>query len=281
MQNTFDTLQKLQDVLSEKYAIEKSLRELPKKLMVKTEILSRISKGKEEKVLIKETLDKKLGQLRHSLAENSSKKEALEKKMATIKTQREFEVLEKEINDTGLAEEQCRKETVALSNEINEIEKNLALDVLLITEQQAELDADKNKIEKESENERKQLEALGKKEKALIPDLNIDLVSKFEAIIRNKEGQGIVAVKGGICQGCHMILPGQFVNNVRSGEEILFCPHCSRVLFFEEGGKDFSNVFFDHDDGALLDLIDEDDEEEIEEERPLIDSDIAGDYEDN
>jgi len=91
---------------------------------------------------------------------------------------------------------------------------------------------------------------------------------KFERIIRNKMGRGIVAIKGGVCMGCHMILPAQFANTVRQGEEIVFCPYCSRILFYEESEQGEEDFFNDEDSGSLSDLddmdddYDEDDEEE-------------------
>ena len=35
-----------------------------------------------------------------------------------------------------------------------------------------------------------------------------------------------------------MILPANFANQVREGEEINFCPYCSRILYYEEVSED-------------------------------------------
>ena len=104
-----------------------------------------------------------------------------------------------------------------------------------------------------------------KKEKKLTDDLDSEVVFKFERIIRNKMGLGIVAIKGNVCMGCHMILPAQFSNNVRLGEDFVFCPYCSRILYYEESVED-QELFFDTEDsGSLLDP-DEIEEEELEED---------------
>jgi RNase P subunit RPR2 len=89
-------------------------------------------------------------------------------------------------------------------------------------------------------------------------------------------GRGIVAIKGGVCMGCHMILPAQFANSVRQGEEIVFCPYCSRILFYEEAEQG-EEEFFDNDDsGSLADLDDmeEDDYDEDEEEEEKVNIDF-------
>jgi RNase P subunit RPR2 len=88
-------------------------------------------------------------------------------------------------------------------------------------------------------------------------------------------GRGIVAIKGGVCMGCHMILPAQFANSVRQGQEIVFCPYCSRILFYEESEVGEEDFFDSEDAGSLSDLdgIEEEeyDEDDGEEEKVNID----------
>jgi predicted nucleic acid-binding Zn-ribbon protein len=79
-------------------------------------------------------------------------------------------------------------------------------------------------------------------------------------------GKGIVAIKGGVCMGCHMILPAQFANDIHVGKEIVFCPYCSRILFYEEAKPGEEEEFDNDDSGSLSDLDDIEDEEEEEEE---------------
>ena len=92
------------------------------------------------------------------------------------------------------------------------------------------------------------------------------MLFKFERIIRNKEGLGIVALRAGVCTGCQMILPPFFANRVRIGEEIMFCPNCSRIVFyggddeFETDSFDVATAEFDDDDL----MFDDDEPEEIE-----------------
>ena len=50
-----------------------------------------------------------------------------------------------------------------------------------------------------------------------------------------------------------MILPAQFANEVHDGNEILFCPYCSRILFYEESDTNV-NTFYSTEEGDLSDL---------------------------
>lgn len=94
--------------------------------------------------------------------------------------------------------------------------------------------------------------------------MDSEVVFKFERIIKNKMGIGIVAIKGNVCMGCHMILPIQFANEVRIGEDFIFCPYCSRILYYEESAEGEEDFFNAEDTGSLSDL-DEMDEDEYEE----------------
>jgi DNA-directed RNA polymerase subunit M/transcription elongation factor TFIIS len=78
--------------------------------------------------------------------------------------------------------------------------------------------------------------------------------------------------------GCHMILPAQFSNNVRLGEEFIFCPYCSRILYYEESPSD-EELFFDTEDAGALYDSDEIDEEEYEEDDKEEEKVVNVDYE--
>jgi hypothetical protein len=65
--------------------------------------------------------------------------------------------------------------------------------------------------------------------------------------------------------GCHMILPAQFSNNVRLCEEFVFCPYCSRILFYEESSET-EEIFFESEDAGSLYDPEEGEDEEFEED---------------
>jgi len=73
-----------------------------------------------------------------------------------------------------------------------------------------------------------------------------------------------------------MILPAQFVNEVRQSDKIVFCPYCSRVLFYQEGDESQADMIVDIESGSLADL---DDFEEDSDDEYDSDSDMDGDSE--
>jgi hypothetical protein len=189
-------------------------------------------------------------------------REEFEKRMDVITTQREYEALDKEISDATEKEQRFRREIQKRERDLEEMRGTLEREEQMIKMQEDELKAENEKIKAETSSKESELAKLAKEENKISPNMDEDILFKFQRIIRNKSGVGIVPVKANVCSGCHMVLPAQFVNDVRSGEEIQFCPYCSRILFWEEGGEPVAEAFEfeDEDVGGLADLVSGDSE---------------------
>ena len=185
--------------------------------------------------------------------------------MDSISTHREYEILDKQIAEATERESALRRELQKVDGNFAELNENIKADENWIELQEKELNEARASLDKETNSLRKELSALEKKEAAIAPGLDQEIVYKFQRIIQ-RNSEGIVAVKGGVCGGCHMILPAQFANEVHDGEKILFCPYCSRILFYQETKEDEEEYFAMNDAGSLLDLDDEFDEDDEKED---------------
>jgi len=272
--NDLDKLRNLQEIIYEKIGLEKSILEIPKLLGTQEELLNRLKKTFIDKNSDYEKIKAEEIDLKNKLADTEISREKSEKNMDAISTQREYEALDKEIKDASEKEQQYRKELQQRERILTELDGQIKQQASLIEQQEKELEDRRKKIEAEINEKRKQIDALRKKENKLTENLDTEVVFKFERIIKNKMGIGIVAIKGNVCMGCHMILPVQFANEVRIGEEFVFCPYCSRILYYEESAVGEEDYFNTEDTGALSDLDDmEDEEEEDFEEEEIVNID--------
>lgn len=265
-----DKLKELQDILAEKYELEAKIEEAPLKLTSQEELLSRLKKQFIEKNSTYEEVRQKVVKLKVDLSEADAKREKCEKSMDNITTHREYEVLEKEIRDASELEQQLRKELQKEEKILDELNENLKQDEQLIASQEAELNAGKQSLLEETTALKAKLAEKDAQKDQIIPGIDPEIIYKFERIIKSKHGKGIVAVKGNVCDGCHMILPAQFANMVHGGDSIVFCPYCSRILYYEEsidGEEEFFNIEEtgslvgedDYDDDYDEDLLDDED----------------------
>lgn len=264
-ENDLDKLRTLQDILSEKIKLEHEIQEIPKILGTQEELLTRLKRTFIEKNQEYEKVKVAEEELRNMLNEAEAAREKAERTISEINTQREYEALDKERHTAEEKESQYGKELQQKEKLLMELDNQIQQNTALIEQQEKELAERRAGIDAEIAEKKQQVEGLLKKEKQLTDDIDSEVVFKFERIIRNKMGLGIVAIKGNVCMGCHMILPAQFANNVRLGEEFVFCPYCSRILFYEESTEG-EEVFFDTDDSGALSDLDEMEEEELDEE---------------
>ncbi len=257
MEKTFETLQQLQEILSKKYAIERDILEIPKALETKQEILNRLKKSYVEKNEEFESTKSEIKHLTFEMGEAERLREEFEKRMDVITTQREYEALDKEIRDATEKEQRFRREIQKSERDLEEMRESLEREEQMIKMQEDELKAENDKIKAETSKKESELASLAMEESKVTPEMDDDILFKFQRIIRNKSGVGIVPVRANVCSGCHMVLPAQFVNDVRGGKEIQFCPYCSRILFWEEGGEPVAEAyeFDDEDVGGLADLV--------------------------
>ncbi|MBQ4330882.1 MAG: nucleic acid-binding protein [Spirochaetaceae bacterium] len=263
--NVFEQLKILQDILAEKYEIESKIEDAPKDLSLQDELLVRM---KEEYIGINaayEAAKARISQLKADLDEAVAARERGEKGMDTITTHREYEALDKEIKDASEKESQLRKELQSEERRFEDLSASMSLKEQQLEMGQKELDEKKTAWADNVATYRAELDALKLREDKIIPDLDPEMIFKFERIIRSKQNRGIVAVKGNVCDGCHMILPAQFANEVHRGEEIVFCPYCSRILFYEEP-EEGETSFGLEDAGSLVDYDDDDYDDELDDD---------------
>jgi uncharacterized protein len=265
MSDIFDKLKSLQEILVKRYDIEKQITETPKQLESQEELLTRLRKEYIEKNSDYEEIKDKVAKIKISLDEAVKTREMGEKNMDTVTSHRDFELLEKQIEKANTEEVALRKELQTEEKKLEVLKETLNSTEEMIKSQEEDLSKSKEQLDSEVNSYNEELSTLKSQEESIVPDLDPEILFKFQRIIK-RNAEGIVAVKNGVCTGCHMILPGQFANEVRRGENILFCPYCSRILFYEESDENEDESYFNIDDAGSLADLDDEDEEEYEED---------------
>ncbi|MDR3284504.1 MAG: C4-type zinc ribbon domain-containing protein [Treponema sp.] len=280
-----DKLKELQDVLAEKYRYEELIRHAPQQLTAQEELLARLKKEYIEKSADCDEVKEKVRKLKAELFEAESAKERGEKGMDDISSHREFEILDKEIKDAKDMEIRIRRDLQREEKQLAELNETLNSEEQLIKSQEEELNAGKESLASEIESYNAKIVELAERETQITTGIDEEVVFKFERImkseriINSKQSQGIVAVKGNVCEGCHMILPAQFANEVRSGNKIVFCPYCSRILYYQELETGEAEYFQAVDTGSLADFDNDLSDFEADDEEggvEVMEEDVAG-----
>ena len=251
----FDRLKSLQVILGRKYELESKIDEAPKQLGSQDELLARMKKEYIEKNKEYEAVKERVGQLKIELDEAVKLREDGEKNMDNITTHREYEALDKQISEASAKEADVHKELQKEEKSYAELNDILKTNEAIINSTEESLNESKKALDSQLSSYKSEIAELKSQEEKIVPGLDQEILFKFQRIIQ-RNSEGIVAVKNGVCTGCHMILPGQFANEVREGENILFCPYCSRILFYE-ASTEGDQITYYNDTGSLADSDDE------------------------
>ena len=278
----FENLKDLQKILVKKYELEGKKNDAPKQLSNQEDLLARTQKEFIEQKASYDATQSKVADLKSQLAEAVKSLEEGEKGVANSTTHREYEALEKQIAEAKSLEEQLRKDLQKEEKDLADLNDRLKSTEESLKVTESELNSSREMLNKELSSYDKELDKLKVDEDKVTKNINKiysteenaelkaqEILFKFQRIIQ-RNSEGIVSVKNGVCSGCHMILPANFANQVREGEEINFCPYCSRILYYEEVSEDqqedWNNLVIagslgDLDDDEASELGDDDDRE--------------------
>lgn len=288
----FENLKQLQEILVKKYELEGNKSDAPKQLSNQEDLLTKTQKEFIEQKANYDATQERVVQLKSQLEEAVKSREEGEKGVANSTTHREYEALEKQITEAKTLEEQVRKDLQHEEKDLAELNEKLKNSEELIKFQESELNASRESLNKELSSYDEKLAKLKVEEDKVTKNINMiysseenaelkaqEILFKFQRIIQ-RNSEGIVSVRNGVCSGCHMILPANFANEVREGEDIKFCPYCSRILYYEEVSEDQQEDYFDMGVAGSLAGLDDDFDDEDSEERDDEDEDIKSEFDD-
>lgn len=155
-------------------------------------------------------------------------------RLMEIKSNIEYKAMLKEI--AFKEDQRDQRETRILELlELMETQKSLIAELNhQIEEQETALAGKRQEVAVQVKTLQDELAELQEKRKKLRKGVPAALLKRYEFIRQRRNGTAITPVQEGVCLGCHMnILPQQFID-LQKGVEILQCPHCQRILYWQE-----------------------------------------------
>ena len=146
------------------------------------------------------------------------------------------------------------KELYALQQEVQRLraqqnrQEEMALEVLLATESLLETAKQKAEALQQAEEKwaegnsalmirRSQLEAkqqeLQTKREQFVNNIDPELLKRYEALRRSKQGRAVSKVEQNSCQWCRVILTPSEMQRVRVSAELQSCSNCGRILYYD------------------------------------------------
>ncbi len=233
-----ECLKKLQEVLQKKFALENEVRDIPANLREEKKKLALASEQYLKLTEQYNTVNDEYKSLSIRYEDAFNQRTEYEKKVEFITTQREFDALGKQIQEASNLEISLLKSRNLKKEELKVLNEKLDKQQEICAAQQKVVDAEQDKITDILSEKNNEIDALNQKCNEIRGNIISDeLYAKFCNISSKKDGLGIVPVYGQVCMGCNMVLPMQFVIDLRLKQEkdqLEYCPYCSRIIWYEK-----------------------------------------------
>jgi len=234
MKKTYEKLKILQSILMQEFNAEAELDEIPRELNEIKRKFAKVERSIKEMETAEDNNTKKLKELEKQKGELQRSKEKYGGQIPLIKTQKEYEALTSEIAQLDEKLMVTEEEELNATQEIETLNKEIEGKKQLHENLKAEIAGKEKEVKQLITKKQKELDKYLKEKDKTSSGLDEEIIYKFEKIVKKKEGIGIVSIRNGVCMGCNMALPPQFINDVRREEAIIFCPNCSRILYYFE-----------------------------------------------
>ena len=153
-----------------------------------------------------------------------------------VKTNEQYKAL---LHEIQFAEQEIRIN----EDRILEVMVNVEAREKEVKAAEAELKAETAEIEKEKEDARrvtaedqKKLAEWNAKRDGLRQGIDEDLLRRYERVMKFR-GSGMAEVRDHKCMGCQVMLRPQTYNEVRNGEQLMYCDSCQRVLYYNPANE--------------------------------------------
>jgi predicted nucleic acid-binding Zn-ribbon protein len=164
---------------------------------------------------------------------NLSKVKKSEEKLRAVKTNKEYQSILKEIEDIKTLNSKIEDTMIECLDEIDEAEQFVSQKKAEYAQLKDQIGDEKGTIQRESEAGKARLARLESEWKDVYEKVDPGLMKTYMAVRENR-GTAIACVHNATCQGCNLNIPPQLYNDLHRCENLTFCPHCQRIIYWKD-----------------------------------------------
>ena len=139
--------------------------------------------------------------------------------------QNEIEFCEKEIR-------RAEDHILELMGESEPLDKNAKAAELALKEEKAQVEAEKQQAMARTAEDKKALDQIHQERARIVADLHPNVYRQYERIRKGRRGVAIAEAIEGRCSACQIALRLQFFQDLKKGDEVMYCESCARILYY-------------------------------------------------
>jgi uncharacterized protein len=228
---------KLQDCDSQLVKLSEKKKTLPEN----------IEKLDKEFSVFKEGIEKnkaKHDELKARHAENESKIKKInegivktKERMLEVKNNKEYQAMLKEIEIAESSRGDVETQIISILEELDKLSVLVKKDDEILKQGRNKYEQEKKTIEDDLNAVDTDVAAWEQKRIDLQKSVPEDILVIYERVKKRNKGIGVTSVWKAVCNGCHMNIPAQLYNELQKSDDLLSCPNCSRIMYYQDMEK--------------------------------------------
>ncbi len=228
--------------LIELQGLDKRIFDLDQKKREVPLLLERLQKAFEDKKANYKALESNLQkmQLRQKEKEGDlgAKEEGIKKsqsQLGALKTNKEYQAKLAEIESLKADKSVIEEDILKLMDEVEAAKKALDEEKKVLADEEKIYNEEKRAVEEQAKDIEASLQAEQGKRQIAAAGVDKKILQAYEHILSGRGGVALVKVSNNSCEGCHMRVPHQVINEIKMYNRLITCENCSRILYLEEG----------------------------------------------
>ncbi|MDR2502936.1 MAG: C4-type zinc ribbon domain-containing protein [Deltaproteobacteria bacterium] len=229
-----EQLVELQKVDDQIHAVRKDLTNAPKEI---EDMKAGFKKLEEERAKADETLNHLREQekrLNFDIADDEIKIKRSQTKYMQASNAKEYNAGMREVDSLEKQNLNRKSEKLLMAEELTHKENILEEINTRYTRIENELAEKEAGLPDRLEKARNMLKELDDRRREAGKDISMPVLSRYEFIRERLAYPVIVPVVSGICSGCNISIPPQGYIELQKGKQILSCPNCQRLIYWNE-----------------------------------------------
>jgi len=174
------------------------------------------------------------GELETSLAAEQENILRSESHMKEIKTNKEFQAIGREISAARKQTAELEEQILQKIGQIEELTSDISARSTSLAEMEQNVAQRRQEKLTEIEAIQQDVDADAARREVITKTLPASLIKRYNSLRDQRRGQAVAIARDGYCLGCNMHLPPQLYNTLFRGDDMIYCPHCQRVLILKQ-----------------------------------------------
>ncbi len=158
-------------------------------------------------------------------------------RLLEVKNNKEYQAMLKEIEIAESLRGDIETEEISILEELDKLSLMVKKDEEILSQHRNEYEAEKKIIEADLSTIDSDALSWEQQRADLMKDVSADILARYEKVKNRNNGVGVISVWKQVCNGCHMNIPPQLYNELQKTTELLSCPNCNRIMYFQNMEK--------------------------------------------